>query len=500
MTDYLRLPSGVVIPTEFAEAQARPEMNEVATIGNGRDITRGYVDGMPILPPEDSILVGRGGGDYKIYEEIKRDWQVKATFEQRRLAVVSKDYEVTPGDDNSRAEEAAEFISDQLARISFDRVTDKMLWGVFYGFAVAECMWAVEDSKVVLNGIRVRKQRRFGFNPEMQLRLKTLAQPFGEALPDRKFWTFSCGADNDDDPYGVGLAHWLYWPVFFKRNDIKFWLMFLEKWGQPTAKGTYPANAQKTERDRLLQALQAISTDAGIIVPEGMQIELIEAARSGTSDYAELHDRMDAAIAKVVLGHTGSSESTPGKLGGEDNAQEVRGDLIEADADLVCESFNQTVVRWLTDWNFGPDVAPPEVWRIVEEGDDLDKLSERDERLSTFGYRPTIKRVLEKYGPDYEPYNRPSDVPTTQPAEFSEGGRDIVDAQADKMDEVSEASFNKMMEPVRKLVNSAESLEQIRDGLAALYPDMDDAAFVELLRQAMTAANLAGRDDVKDGK
>jgi hypothetical protein len=52
-------------------------------------------------------------------------------------------------------------------------------------------------------------------------------------MPERKFWTFSAGAATDDEPYGLGLGHFLYWPVFFKRNDIKFWLIFLEKFAAP---------------------------------------------------------------------------------------------------------------------------------------------------------------------------------------------------------------------------------------------------------------------------
>ena len=41
-----------------------------------------------------------------------------------------------------------------------------------------------------------------------------------------------------------------------------------------------------------------------------------------------------------------------------------------------------------------------------------------------------------------------------------------------------------------------EILEEIRDGLAAIYPDMDTAAFAEVLQAATAAAQLAGRFEV----
>ena len=58
-----------------------------------------------------------------------------------------------------------------------------------------------------------------------QLRLINHQHPQGLLLPGRKFWQFSVGANHSDNPYGLGLAHSLYWPVFFKRSDIKFWLL-----------------------------------------------------------------------------------------------------------------------------------------------------------------------------------------------------------------------------------------------------------------------------------
>jgi hypothetical protein len=203
----------------------KPEAREIASIvGYGRDITRSYLG--PLLEPQDKVLRQRWF-DYEIYEEILRDDQVKAVFQQRRSAVVSREWDVTPGGESRQDKAAAAFIRETLMRIRWDNVTDKMLFGVFYGFAVGECIYAYEDGKVQLNAIKVRKQRRFRFDWEMQPRLLTWDKMTdGEILPERKFWHYSIGADNDDEPYGLGLGHWLYWPNYFKRNGLKSWLKF----------------------------------------------------------------------------------------------------------------------------------------------------------------------------------------------------------------------------------------------------------------------------------
>ncbi|MEX2475056.1 DUF935 domain-containing protein [Marinobacter sp.] len=480
----------------------RPDMQEVATTADGRDITRGYVDPLSIQPASDEVLRIRGGGDYRIYKEILRDDQVSACFSQRRLAVIGKEWGVDPGGKTRKDKAAADFLKEQLRTVGFDRVTDRMLFGVYYGFAVAEPLWARDSNRIVMADVKVRDRRRFGFDGAGRLRMKTMAKPDGELLPERKFWSFSAGADHDDEPYGLGLGHCLYWPAFFKRQGLRYWLLFLEKFGQPTAKGTYGEDATPEQKQKLLQALSAIATDSGVAVPEGMVIELLEAARSGTADYAAIYDRMDASIAKVVLGQTASTQGTPGRLGNDDLQADVRLDLVKADADLVCESFNRTIGKWLTEWNF-PGAAVPTVYRDVQPSEDQNRRAERDKTIHDMGYRPTLKHVTESYGGEWEdvgtvqpgqPGARPS-----RPASFAAGDPVPEQMMAQARDNVEPAT-NAWIDQVKALAEEAESLEELRDRLLDLYPEMTLDQYAEAFATANAAARLAGRNEVVEGR
>lgn len=478
------------------ESTPAPVTREVATTQDGRDITKGWVTALELLRPEDEVLMRRGGGDLRIYEELKRDDQVAGTWGQRQDAVVQAEWYVEAGGERRQDQKAAELLREQLQRINFDAKTKKMHYGIFYGYAVGECMWAREGSRVVLDDIRVRNRRRFGFDGAGRLRLRTASDPMGELLPERKFWVYSAGADHDDDPYGLGLGHYLYWPVYFKRSEIRLWLIFLDKFGQPTARGKYPQNATEEEKRRLLDALNAIHTESGVIVPEGMDIELIEAARSGSADYSSLYDRMDRAITKIILGHTGGSESTPGKLGGEDMAEQVRADIIKADADVICESFNRSVARWLTEWNF-PGAAVPRVWRTLEEPEDLNKLAERDTKISQLGFKPTLQYVRETYGEGWEP--APQQPGSAAPA-FAEGEEKEVSEQlADNLESRAGEAIGAMIEPVRRLVEQSGSLEEVKRGLEEIFEDVPEDRFAEIMREAIAAARLAGMYEVSEG-
>ncbi|HXF66217.1 MAG TPA: DUF935 family protein [Burkholderiales bacterium] len=485
----------------------RPDLTEIATTRDGRDITRGYVDALPYLPPTDRILPLAGG--WRGYEEILRDDQVAATFAQRRLAVVRRPWAVEPGGEMRRDRQAADLVRATLDRLDWDTITDQMLYARFFGFAVAEVLWSVEGGEIAIEDIRVRDRARFAFAPDGALLLRTSARPHGEPVPPRKFWIAAVGASHHDEPYGRGLAHALYWPAWFKRQGARFWAIFLEKFGAPTAVGRFPAGTDATERARLLEATQAIQTDAGVILPEGMTIELLEASRGGTATYQEWMSYWDRAIAKIVLGQTMTTED------GSSRAQaqvhwDVREDIVAADADLVCESANRSWVRWLIDYAM-PGAAYPRIYREMEDPEDLRARAERDQILATIGWRLKAEAVARIYGDDYEAALRPPQTPIDPDSQATAAERSRAvsiaaaaepadpphpaDLIAERLALEAAPAWDTIMERIRALVEQARSLDELRDALLAAYADLPAEELTRVMQAAFAVAELAGRFD-----
>lgn len=353
------------------------------------------------VEPSDTVLRSRGSAEtLEIYKELLRDDQVRSTFQQRRTAVTQAELIVDPGADDATSKAAAEALKLNLERMRWDDITDKALYSVFYGWGVAEVIWEPFENLVQIAEIKVRDRARFRFGRDGTLYLKTTNGAAGglQAMPDRKFWTLATGADNDDEPYGLGLAHSLYWPVWFKRNDIKFWLTFLERFGQPTSVVKVPAGQINDPNvvENATALLRNIATDAGLVVPDNVVVELLEAARTGAADYDAMRRAMDAAIAKVVLSQTMTTDDGSSRAQAQVH-QGVANHVVKADADFVCESFNRSVVKWWTEYNF-PGAVPPKVWRNSEPPEDLNKRAERDAKVITLGYEPTEEYILETYG------------------------------------------------------------------------------------------------------
>ena len=498
---YRPLPSGVLVDdsAQFAE---KPVYQEIATTQDGRDITRGYVSGMALLAPQDGVLNTRGGGDYELYRQVRSDPQVETGLKQLRLGIIATESEVIPGGSKRQDKAAAQFLQESLDRIAWDNICDQMHFGFFYGFAVAECIWAQDGRFILLDAIKVRDRLRFGFDNELRLRLKTYQSWEGELLPDCKFWYFDAGADHGDEPYGLGLAHWLYWPVLFKRTNIKFWLIGAEKFGSPSLWGLFPPNTSPEEQTKLLNTLLAMQTDSALITPDTMRVEKIEAMRSGRMEYAELCEYMDHAIMKLITGQVMTSEAVGGQYKAEVQ-NEVKADIAKSQSDIICQSFNMSVAKWLTDWNF-PGAAYPQVWRRPKAKEDLKERSEIEKNLFDIGYRPTLADVQNRYGGEWEEV-RQAEVSGDQGSlegqvGFAETTNFALPADQreleDLIDDVEQGDLEdqgqQMLQPIIDIIEK-NGPEEAMGKLAEVYDDMDTSKMEEMIARMIFLSKTWGR-------
>lgn len=377
--------------------------------------------------------------------------------------------------------------------LNWDAITRRMHKGVLYGYSVAECIWGMDGNKITLDAVKVRKPWRFGFGKDGELKLRVNAQTL--LMPERKFWIAVWGADDDDSPYGQGLGHALWWPVYLKRNGAKFWAAYLDKFGSPSVKSKYPAGATEKEKATALEAAKAFRNESAVAVPEGFDVELIEAAKNSGGSYEEFLKYWDGAIAKIILSQTGTTQQ--GQYSGTAEVlNDVKSELVKADADLLCESFNDTVATWLTEWNF-PGAKTPQVWRKVPNTRREEAQRAADKGAYEIGLELTDDAINRRYGEDWKRRAAaPVSVPSDSPA-FAEPGRDEPGEIAEQLESVTNAAGTGMINMIRAELDAAiragEDFAAFSDRIAGLYPVMDTAELAEALEGAVLAANLSGR-------
>jgi phage gp29-like protein len=503
------------------------------------------------LTNEDDTLKTRGGAKgLKIYDELKRDAHAGAVLFKRKLAVTSRPWRVEPASKAAKDVEAAGLVQRAFEHLRFNATCKRLLDATLKGYAVAEVMWEVRDGQWLPKCVLARDQRRFVFTVDGELRMITRSNTLdGEALPDHKFIIHRHGGD-DDTPYGLGLGNMLFWPVFFKRQGITFWLSFADKFGSPTPLGKYPSGAQPSEQKKLLAALAAIAQDTGVIIPEGMVIEFLEATRSGSVDtYEKLVRYMDEQISKAVLGETMSTTAASAGMGSNQASvhNDVRLELAQDDADDLAETINDTLVRWIVEFNFGEGVGLPKLVRDFQEPEDLTARATRDKTITEMGWEPTEQYMLETYGPgwvkkapDPNPFaglaaieqpapaapgaagtastdgNVSGDAATDDTGDanaFAEDGRalqavgpqrafnlarqEAISSAAEQLAAGWNQLMGKRVQAITAQLENSGDLVQFRESLDALMNTKPDANTVDAIARATFAAHIIGRGPAK---
>lgn len=513
------------IEYDFTVDPKKPITNEIASVATDYDIFQGFME--QIANP-DEVLRLECGGDIRIYDNIGRDGRVSSNLGTRARAVIGKEWTMTPFSQETIDIKVAEYVQSVFLGFPFDRARRSILrGGTLKGFAISEMMWDYSEGDTFIRDMKYRHQRRFLFNTSNEILLKTTLNPMGmnvstrDGLPLNKFQHVAFG-DEVETPWGIGLGRELYWPWWFKKNGIKFWMMFCDKFAGPTVVGEYEGGSSTSidDQTKLLSAAQAVHSNNAIIHPKGMSLRLMEAARSGNiSTYRELAEFMNDEMTISILGQTATTTGTPGKLGNEQAQENVKNDLVKADADSLCEAFNARdtgCIRWLVDYQFPGLGRYPQMWIDCEEEEDKKTLAERDDKLSTAmeksGLRLSKSYYVRQHGlqdddvevapdttkPPVKKNGEPGisfaeGEPSPDPADLLAGSKNYQQAMA-----ATETWQRQIRAQVDQVIASGGGLPELSLKLAELFPSMDPAAFGDLMAQAMTLADDAGRAEVLD--
>ena len=481
----------------------KPDM-QVLTADAGHDLYEQFMG--DVVPNPDQVVQKESNGQgLKVYEEMEaKDGHIRTVLQTRKLSVTGKEWIVEPASDDAEDMRRAEFVERNFKNINFSKAVKGQLDGLMKGFSVSEIIWGVSEGNVVVSDFRHRKPWRFSWGKSGELKMLTEANPIeGEEVPRQKFWVF-IHDQKYESRHGRPLGETLFWPYWFKKSDIKWWLIFNEKFGSPTAVGKYPPNTPKEKQDLLMEAVKAIQQDTAVTIPEGMMIELLEAERRGSMDtYKAFVEWAEALQSKIVLGQTlTTQQGDTGAMALGQVHDKVRGEMVKADCDDLCESLNTDVIPQLVDFNFPPSKnGYPKLWFRTEAEKDLESLARRDSLITAMGFELTEDYIRNTYDVDVKA--RAVSGEASGAATFADSSPlgQITSEQDDEDDPVgrfveramTSATHDPLVDPILKILNESKDLMEFKDRLLSAYSDMDVLAFGDLMQNALQVAELTGR-------
>lgn len=453
----------------------------------------------------------------ELFEEMEeKDTHLFSVLQTRKNAVMGLDFDVMPYSDDPKDKQIAEFVTECFDNItSLEDIFLDLLDAIGKGFSTSEIMWAMDGDNVVVDNILWRHQKNFFYDTDDILKVRTDDNTAGIEIPANKFIIHRYKA-RSGHPTRAGILRVCAWMYLFKNYDVKDWVAFAEVYGMPLRLGKYGPNTSEPDKKSLMEALVMLGSDAAGIISDTTSIEFHEANKSSSQDiYEALANFCNKEMSKAILGQTLTTEiGSSGSYAASKTQDGVRQDLKEADCKALARTLQRDLIRPLCFFNFNEDRKLPWIKFHYEEPEDLKSVADTYSVLIKDVHLPVSTDYLyEKFGIPKPQANQEvvkGDVPPvmqqqtpfkndTSIVKLKDDAANNIDYQktidnlADNATSQSIPMFKKMFEPILKLMDKVGSLEELKQKLPEIYPEMDTSELEDLVGKTMFMADLIGR-------
>jgi phage gp29-like protein len=446
----------------------------------------------------------------------EKDAHIYAEMSKRKRAILNVPWTIEPPRNASAAEKSLAAYLDELVRDipNIEDVLLDMMDAIGHGFACLEIEWEKSGAEWMPKAIEHRPQSWFRLDRETRTELR-LRDNSGDGAPLLPFgWIAHVHRAKSGYIARAGLHRILAWPYLYKNYSVRDLAEFLEIYGLPMRIGKYPAGASDKEKSTLLAAVVGIGHNAAGILPEGMDIEIKEAAKGSQDPFVAVMQWAESSQSKAILGGTLTSQAdgktSTNALGNVHN--EVRHDIRESDARQLSATLKNTLLYYLVTLNKGSitdprrmpnwvfDTSEPADFALYAEA--LPKLAGVGAQIPVSWAHETLKIPMPQEG---EPVlGQPSAAPAPTPAQTANLAS--LRAQASSADPIESLSaslagdWREVITPwtdpieaaLTESIANGETAEQFLSRLPPLLQQMDVSALTERLARAAFAVRLMG--------
>lgn len=457
---------------------------------------------------------------FSLYKEMERkDANYRSVKETRINQVCQLPDRVEAVSTRLRDKKVAEWVEAFVAQDAFQDLKEGLMEGVFEGAALVATSYAVNSAgDVYLADVAPVEGRHLVFSRTdgrtMFVAPATQGASPQEVLPGQAAMLY---AKRGGVAVGGGLALVGLWAFVLKWLAKRDWASLSAVFGKPARIGKYKPGTAVAEVQAMRAALSQLGSQAAALIPETMSLEFLKDSTAGAS--ADMFERFirycDEQVAKLVLGAsltTGTSNTGSGgsqALGVVHN--ELRYDIMRADARRLARALREHVLRVAVELQFGAGTPVPRYEIVVEEPEDLVALASVAEKGKALGLPLSKRGIAKRLGLPLAAEDDPDDhlqPPAAAPSGaaysaclvhtpqlFAATGappRDAIDALADEMlSDWQQVSADADAALAEAAANST-SLADLRTLLSAVAESGDVEQLKTWLATQRTKARLAG--------
>jgi len=436
----------------------------------------------------------------------------------RKSSVSGATLSVEPLDESPRAQEIADACSKHVVKRSiFRSMLFDLLDALGKSYSVVEPIWYTASTPWTYKAFEWRDQRWFHYDrvTQRELRLRNQNNPDGDPLPGGAFVVHTPKIKSGL-PIRGGLARVAAIAYMISMYTLKDWLAYMEVFGMPLRLGKYdPDRIKEPERLTLRTALANLGHDAAAMIPEGMDIEIVDVNR-GTAGplFSSLADYVDKQVSKGVLGQTMTTDDgaslSQARVHGE-----VKQDIRVADATDLTATVQEGIIRPWCQLNYGEDAPICRFLIDVEPPEDLKTFTETVlPWVERGGLRVGAGFIRDKFGiPDpvedqeteileavpKAPVSFGRPLPADgEPALSSQsiGNTSVLENETETLVDNATSEWRRIMSPQQKavseLANACNSYEEFKSRLGTLIEQFNSDPFLDMLVSQMFKARGLG--------
>ena len=273
---------------------------------------------------------------YDLYEDMELDGQVEATWGKRCDAVLNK--RLVFKRDGNEDKEIGKLLNSPDMRVFLE----ELLRSILYGYTLIQVNRVWFDDEEDQYRIDFDLIPRKHVHPEKGFQCVSREQNM--ATPDFLFMqpplaSYMVWAGK---PTSMGIFAKVAQYVIYKRGGFGDWSQFAEMFGMPFRELSYDDYDEAT-RMKLEQAMEEWGGAGYLIKPKGAELTLHDTG--GSTSSAEVYDllisKCDAAISKIILGNTLTTEQ--GEIGSQalgEVHKEAEGEKNESDKLFILSVLN----------------------------------------------------------------------------------------------------------------------------------------------------------------
>lgn len=277
------------------------------------------------------------------YMDTILDGHILATMERRKNLTLLKDWRLV--DENGNMDD---FWTKYFDEEWFRRFLNFSLDAIFYGYSLIS-MGDIVDGKFK----NITNIRRSNISPDRFNVAPVPYSPSGveflqEPYSDWHIWV-STPNEHGLSSCGYGLLYPITNYAILLKNNLIYNSEYVEVYGMPFRQ--LKTDKKNEEEKRMAQATMENMASNGYAIT-GLEDEIIfhDVSKGGAYKcYGDLENRVHKIISKILLGHSDTMDSTPGRLGaaqGGDNSPIVEAleDIQSTDSHFILPIINEKLI------------------------------------------------------------------------------------------------------------------------------------------------------------